>query len=61
VQYKLRLLQSLQANLRLSRRTEAAYVYWSKRFSALLSLYRNVVGRSLEELGQLSPRRCRSC
>jgi integron integrase len=95
VQYKSPLLQSLQANLRLqhlSRRTEAAYVYWSKRFirfcglrhpselgaadvrrflthlvvdrklsaatqqqalSALLFLYRNVVGRSLEELGRL--------
>jgi integron integrase len=85
----------LQSNLRLqhlSRRTEAAYVYWTKRFvrfcglrhpvelgpadvrrflshlvverkvsgatqqqalSALLFLYRNVVGRSLEELGPL--------
>jgi integrase len=88
-------LQSLQSNLRLqhlSRRTEAAYIYWTKRFirfcglrhpaelgpvevrqflshlvverdlsaatqqqalSALLFLYRNVVGRSLEELGRL--------
>jgi integron integrase len=95
VQYKSPLLQSLQANLRLqhlSRRTEAAYVYWTRRFirfcdrrhpaelgpvevrqflshlvverrlsaatqqqalSALLFLYRNVVGRSLEELGRL--------
>jgi integron integrase len=85
----------LQSNLRLqhlSRRTEDAYVYWTKRFirfcglrhpselgapevrqflshlvvdrklsaatqqqalSALLFLYRNVVGRSLEELGRL--------
>jgi site-specific recombinase XerD len=35
VQYKSPLLQSLQSNLRLqhlSRRTEAAYVYWVKRF-----------------------------
>ena len=35
VQYKSPLLQSLQSNLRLqhlSRRTEAAYVYWTKRF-----------------------------
>jgi hypothetical protein len=35
VQYKSPLLQALQANLRLrhmSRRTEAAYVYWTKRF-----------------------------
>lgn len=95
MQYKSPLLQSVQSNLRLqhlSRRTEAAYVYWTKRFirfcglrhpselgvaevrqflgylvvdrklsaatqqqalSALLFLYRNVVGRSLEELGRL--------
>jgi integron integrase len=95
MQYKSPLLQSLQSNLRLqhlSRRTEAAYVYWTKRFvrfcglrhpsdlgptevreflsylvvernlsaatqqqalSALLFLYRNVVGRSLETLGRL--------
>jgi hypothetical protein len=35
VQYKSPLLQALQSNLRLrhlSRRTEAAYVYWAKRF-----------------------------
>jgi hypothetical protein len=35
VQYKSPLLRSLQSNLRLqhlSRRTEAAYVYWTKRF-----------------------------
>ena len=35
MQYKSPLLQSLQSNLRLrhlSRRTEAAYVYWTKRF-----------------------------
>jgi integron integrase len=35
MQYKSPLLQSLQTNLRLqhlSRRTEAAYVYWTKRF-----------------------------
>ncbi|MBA3317872.1 MAG: integron integrase [Gemmatimonadales bacterium] len=65
----------MQSNLRLqhlSRRTETAYVYWTKRFIrfsglrhpselgaaevrqfALLFLYRNVVGRSLEELGRL--------
>ena len=85
----------MQSNLRLqhlSRRTEAAYVYWTKRFvrfcglrhpaelgpaevreflshlvvernlsaatqqqalGALLFLYRNVIGRSLEELGRL--------
>jgi hypothetical protein len=90
--YKSPLLQSLQSNLRLqhlSRRTEAAYVYWTKRFvrfcglrhpselgavevrqflshlvverhlsaatqqqalSALLFLYRNVLGHSLEAL-----------
>jgi len=95
VQYKSPLLQSLQSNLRLqhlSRRTEAAYVYWVKRFvrfsglrhpselgpseiraflshlvverklsaatqqqalSALLFFYRNVLGRSLEQLGRL--------
>jgi integrase len=95
MQYKSPLLQSLQSNLRLqhlSRRTEAAYVYWSKRFvrfcglrhpsdlgatevrrflthllmerhlsaatqqqalGALLFLYRNVLGRSLEALGRL--------
>lgn len=95
MQYKSPLLRSLQSNLRLqhlSRRTEAAYVYWTKRFirfhglrhpaelgvvevrqflshlvverklsaatqqqalSALLFLYRNVVGRPLEELGRL--------
>jgi integrase len=95
VQYKSPLLQELQSNLRLrhlSRRTEAAYVYWTKRFvrfcglrhpadlgaadvrrflshlavdrklsaatqqqalSALLFLYRHVVGRPLEELGRL--------
>ena len=88
-------MQSLQSNLRLqhlSRRTEAAYVYWTKRFvrfhglrhpaelgpaevrqflshlvvdrglsaatqqqalCALLFLYRNVLGRSLETLGRL--------
>lgn len=95
MQYKSPLLQALQSNLRLrhlSRRTEAAYVYWTKRFirfsglrhpaelgvadvrrflshlaverhlsastqqqalSALLFLYRHVVGRGLEELGRL--------
>jgi len=95
MQYKSPLLQSLQSNLRLqhlSRRTEAAYVYWTKRFvrfcglrhpselgpaevrqflshlvvernlsaatqqqalGALLFLYRNVLGRSLEALGRL--------
>jgi integrase len=95
MQWKSPLLQLLQSNLRLrhlSRRTEAAYVYWTKRFirfsglrhpseldasdvrhflshlvvdrklsaatqqqalSALLFLYRHVVGRSLEELGRL--------
>ena len=95
MQYKSPLLQSLQSNLRLqhlSRRTEAAYVYWVKRFvrfsglrhpselgpseiraflshlvverklsaatqqqalSALLFFYRNVLGRSLEQLGRL--------
>jgi integron integrase len=95
MQYKSPLLQSLQSNLRLqhlSRRTEDAYVYWTKRFvrfcglrhpaelgaaevrrfpthlvvernlsaatqqqalSALLFLYRNVVGRPLEALGPL--------
>jgi integron integrase len=95
MRYKSPLLQSLQSNLRLqhlSRRTEAAYVYWTKRFirvsglrhpselgasdvrqflshlvvdrklsaatqqqalSALLFLYRHVVGRALEELGRL--------
>ncbi len=95
MQYKSPLLQSLQANLRLqhfSRRTETAYVYWTKRFvrfcglrhpselglpdvrrflthlvverhlsaatqqqalGALLFLYRNVLGRSLEALGRL--------
>ena len=95
MQYKSPLLQSLQSNLRLqhlSRRTEAAYVYWTKRFvrfcglrhpselgptevreflshlvvernlsaatqqqalSALLFLYRNVLGRELEGLGRL--------
>jgi integron integrase len=95
MQYKSPLLQSLQLNLRLqhlSRRTEVAYVYWTRRFirfcglrhpaqlgpedvrrflshlvlqrhlsaatqqqalAALLFLYRNVVGRSLEALGPL--------
>ena len=95
MQYKSPLLQALQSNLRLqhmSRRTEAAYVYWTKRFvrfcglrhpselgaaevrqflshlvvdrklsastqqqalSALLFVYRHVIGRSLEELGRL--------
>jgi integron integrase len=95
MQYKSPLLQSLQSNLRLqhlSRRTEEAYVYWTKRFvrfcglrhpselgvaevrrflshlvverhlsaatqqqalGALLFLYRNVLGRSLEALGRL--------
>jgi hypothetical protein len=95
MRYKSPLLQSLQSNLRLqhlSRRTEAAYVYWTKRFirfsglrhpselgasdvrqflshlvvdrklsaatqqqalSALLFLYRHVVGLALEELGRL--------
>jgi integrase len=95
VQYKSPFLQTLQSNLRLqhlSRRTETAYVYWTKRFirfhglrhpaelgiaevrqflshlvvdrklsaatqqqalSVLLFLYRNVVGRPLEELGRL--------
>jgi integron integrase len=93
--YNSPLLQSLQSNLRmqhLSRRTEEAYVYWTKRFirfsgrrhptelgpaevrqflshlavdrklsaatqqqalSALLFLYRNVVGRPLEHMGRL--------
>jgi integron integrase len=95
MRYKSPLLRSLQSNLRLqhlSRRTEAAYVYWTKRFirfsglrhpaelgasevrqflshlvvdrklsaatqqqalSALVFLYRHVIGRSLEELGRL--------
>jgi integron integrase len=95
MQYKSPLLQALQSNLRLqhlSRRTEAAYVYWTRRFvpfsglrhpselgdaevrqflthlvvernlsaatqqqalSALLFLYRNVIGRPLEALGRL--------
>jgi integron integrase len=95
VQYKSPLLQSLQSNLRLrhlSRRTEEAYVYWTRRFvrfcglrhpsevgdaevqrflghlvgdrklsaatqqqalSALLFLYRHVIGRPLEALGRL--------
>jgi integron integrase len=95
MQYKSPLLQCLQSNLRLqhlSRRTETAYIYWTRRFirfsglrhpaeldsadvrqflnhlvmdrqvssatqqqalSALLFLYRNVVGRPLEELGRL--------
>lgn len=95
MQYKSPLLQALQSNLRLrhlSRRTEAAYVYWTKRFvrycglrhpaelgaadvrrflthlagerrlsaatqqqalSALLFLYRHVVGREMEELGRI--------
>ena len=95
MQHKSPLLQSLQSNLRLqhlSRRTEEAYVYWTRRFvrfcglrhpselgpadvrrflshlveerklsastqqqalSALLFLYRNVVGRPLEALGRL--------
>jgi site-specific recombinase XerD len=95
MQYKSPLLQSLQSNLRLqhlSRRTEAAYIYWTKRFvrccglrhpaelgtedvrrflnhlvmernvsaatqqqalSALLFLYRNVVGRPLEGVQRL--------
>ena len=95
MQYKSPLLQSLQSNLRLqhmSRRTEEAYVYWTRRLvrfcglrhpaelgpaevrqflshlvedrklsaatqqqalSALLFLYRNVVGRPLEALGRL--------
>jgi hypothetical protein len=93
MRYKSPLLQSLQSNLRLqhlSRRTEAAYMYWTKRFArfcglrhpselgpadvrrflthlvvdrhlsaatqqqalgALLFLYRNVLGRSLETMG----------
>jgi hypothetical protein len=93
--YNSPLLQSLQSNLRmqhLSRRTEEAYVYWTKRFirfhgprhpaepgdaevrrflsylavdrklsaatqqqalSALLFLYRNVVGRPLERMDKL--------
>jgi integron integrase len=95
MQHKSRLLQALQSNLRLqhmSRRTEDAYVYWTRRFvhfcglrhpsemgptevrgflshlvedrnlsaatqqqalSALLFLYRNVIGRPLEALGRL--------
>ena len=95
MQYNSPLLQSLQSNLRLqhlSRRTEDAYIYWTKRFvrscglrhpaeltaddvrqflsdlvtkghvsastqqqalSALVFLYRNVVGRPLEQLGRL--------
>jgi integrase len=95
MQYTSPLLQSLQSKLRLqhlSWRTEAAYVYWTKRFvrfcglrhpselgptevrqflshlvmerhllaatqqqalSALLFLYCNVLGRSLEALGRL--------
>lgn len=95
MQYKSPLLRSLQSNLRLqhlSRRTEAAYIYWTRRFvrfsglrhpaelgtedvrhflshlvmdrnvsaatqqqalSALLFLYRNVVGRPLEAVGRL--------
>jgi integrase len=96
MRYKSPLLQSLQSNLRLqhlSRRTEAAYIYWTKRFvrfcglrhpselgpaevrrflthlvvdrhlsaatqqqalGALLFLYRNVLGRSLETMGRLA-------
>ena len=95
MQYNSPLLRSLQVNARLqhlSRRTEQAYIYWTRRFirfcglrhpaelgagevrqflshlvverklsaatqqqalSALLFLYRNVIGRSLEELGPL--------
>jgi len=95
VQSKSPLLQVLRSNLRLqhmSRRTENAYVYWTKRFvrfsglrhpaelgpvevreflshlvevrnlsaatqqqalSALLFLYRNVIGRPLESLGPM--------
>ncbi len=63
VQYNSPLLNSLQTNLRLqhlSRRTEAAYVYWPSGSSAspasgipLLFLYRNVLGRPLEALGRI--------
>jgi hypothetical protein len=43
MQYKSPLLQSLQSNLRpqhLSRHTEAAYVYWTKRFVGFCGLSR---------------------
>jgi hypothetical protein len=41
MQYKSPLLQSLQLNLRLqhlSRRTEVAYVYWTRRFNRFCGL-----------------------
>ena len=41
MQYKSLLLQSLQSNLRLqhlSRRTETAYIYWTKRFVRFFGL-----------------------
>ena len=54
MQYKSPLLQSLQSNLRLqhlSRRTEAAYVYWTKRFVRFCGL------RHPSELGPAEVRR----
>ena len=52
MQYKSPLLQSLQSNLRLqhlSRRTEAAYVYWTKRFVRFCGL---------RHPAELAPPRC---
>ena len=57
MQYKSLLLQSLQSNLRLqhlSRRTEAAYVYWTKRFVRFCGL------RHPSELGPAEVRQCLS-
>jgi integrase len=54
MQYKSPLLQSLQSNLRLqhlSRRTEAAYIYWTKRFVRFCGL------RHPSELGPAEVRR----
>jgi hypothetical protein len=54
MQYKSPLLQSLQSNLRLqhlSRRTEDAYVYWTKRFVRFCGL------RHPSELGPVEVRR----
>lgn len=57
VQYKSPLLQSLQSNLRLrhlSRRTEEAYVYWTRRFVRFCGL------RHPSELGDAEVQRFRS-
>ena len=54
IQYKSHLLQSLQSHLRLqhlSRRTEAAYVYWTTRFVRFCGL------RHPAELGAADVRR----